>query len=613
MVPSSQCLVPSNNKGFDMYEDFFGLRCKPFGNTPDPNFFYFAPEYWQALVSLSKGIEDRCGLMLLLGEVGTGKTTICCHIHEHKSYLSAYLNYPYLTEVEFLKTVNKELGVPVGDGSRYSTTRELQNYLLDKQQKRKPVVLIVDEAHRLAIPILDEILIMSNLQVSNAHLLQIILAGQPSLLDTLRHPRLISLNQRIGTRCELPRLDRANTIDYVSHRLTKAGCTNPSLFTVQALDTIWQRSGGTPRLINQLGERALNEAYHGGKKRVGRREVNQAADDPLYQPLYGPMAKEKTMRTALAGAALALAAGVFFGLWYFGFGGKHFFQMTGPRAQVSIESRTLIKKPILLPGFVKNRAGEEADGITLEGDDTVPVVLYEEEASVMPDYHAPEMTGVREPLATEDALPGIRLNAIAWDEDPGRSIAVLNDRIVHEGDFLGEVRVLRIQANHVVLLQGDVHIIKKIHKEERAQIPAIGAMESSGDEENITEPQAEEDSSLINYRPIINFSYMAAKITPEAYEKLDKIAAIAKLSPDYEIVVRGYTDSAGSYRFNKNLSRSRAKIVERYLVGKGINPERIETIGMGESYPLAPNDTPEGRATNRRVEVELVPVGGSKG
>ena len=594
-----------------MYRDSFGLRCKPFGNTPDPNFFYFAPEHRQAIISLSRGIEDRCGLMLLLGEVGTGKTTICRHIHDHDGYVSAYLNYPYLTEVEFLKTVNQELGIPVGDGSRYSTTKELQTYLLDRQQKRKPVVIIVDEAHRLAIPILDEVLIMSNLQVSHAHLLQIILAGQPSLLDTLRHPRLISLNQRIGVRCELPRLDRANTIDYVGHRLTKAGCTNPSLFTTQALESIYERSRGTPRLINQLGERALNEAYQYGKKRVGRREVMQAADDPLYQPLYGPMPKQRTRRAALAGAALTLTAGLLFSIWYFGFGGKFYSQVTGPTAQLSIENRTLIKKPIVIPEFAKKLADEEVDGATVGPDRTVAVSLSSEETAITPDYYDHEMTGIREPLAIEDALPDIKLNAIAWDENPERSIAVLNERIVHEGDFLGEVRVLRIKPNHVVLLQGDVHVIKKIYKEEREQIPEIGAAEPSDYEENITEPQAEEDSSFTDYRPIINFVYRTSKMTPEAYDKLDRLATIAILSPDYGIVIRGYTDNVGSYRFNERLSRSRAGIVKDYLVEKGISPKRIETIGMGEVDPLVPNDTPEGRAINRRVELELVPVGDS--
>jgi outer membrane protein OmpA-like peptidoglycan-associated protein len=94
---------------------------------------------------------------------------------------------------------------------------------------------------------------------------------------------------------------------------------------------------------------------------------------------------------------------------------------------------------------------------------------------------------------------------------------------------------------------------------------------------------------------------------------LDRLVAIAKLSPDYEIVIRGYTDNVGSYRFNERLSRTRARIVKRYLVEKGIGPERIEAIGMGESDPLVPNDTPEGKAANRRVEVELVPIADGQG
>jgi outer membrane protein OmpA-like peptidoglycan-associated protein len=265
----------------------------------------------------------------------------------------------------------------------------------------------------------------------------------------------------------------------------------------------------------------------------------------------------------------------------------------------------------MIPEFAKKLASEDVDGAPVGPDGTVAVSLYGEETTVTPDYYDPEMTGIREPLAIQDVLPGIKLNAIAWDEDPERSIAVLNDRIVHEGDFLGEVRVLRIKPNHVVLLQGDVHVIKKIYKEERDQVPEIGAAETSAYEESIAEPQAEEDASFTDYRPIINFDYRTSKMAPEAYDKLDRLATIAILSPDHEIVIRGYTDNVGSYRFNERLSRSRAGIVKDYLVEKGISPKRIETIGMGEADPLVPNDTPEGRAVNRRVEIELVPVGDS--
>ena len=299
-----------------MYRDRFGLQCKPFGNTPDPLFFYFSADHRQGLVTLSQGIHERCGLMLLLGGVGTGKTNLCYHLHNHEGFSSAYLNYPFLTESEFLESVNKELGIPVGDGSRRRNRAELQDYLLRQQNKGNPVVIIVDEAHRLGIPILDEILILSNLQVADGHLLQIILAGQPLLLDTLKQPRLQSLNQRIGLRYHLARMDRANTIDYICHRLAKAGCTNQSLFSPGALDTIWEKSHGTPRLINLLSERALNEAYRRGKKGVGRRQVNRVADDPLYQPLFAASAKADSTADSRAKPApshlpLALLASLF--------------------------------------------------------------------------------------------------------------------------------------------------------------------------------------------------------------------------------------------------------------------------------------------------------------
>ncbi len=600
-----------------MYQDRFGLRGKPFGNTPDPAFFYFSTDHRRALVTLSRGIQNRSGLMLLLGEVGTGKTTICCHVHDHAGYLSGYLNYPFLTELEFLQTVNKELGVPVGDGSRKSIMEELDRYLIKQHHEGKPVVLIVDEAHRLALPILDEILILSNLQLFNAHLLQIILAAQPPLLDTLQDPRLRSLNQRIDVRCNLPVMDRLSTIDYIGHRLAKAGCINPSLFSSGALDTIWKRSKGTPRLINQLGERALNEAYRKGKKGVGRREVTQVANDPLYQPLFGSKTKQWSTRAASAGALLALGVGVLFGLSHFGVGSKYLPGKIWEFSQVTAKHRTLIKKPINVPQLANKVEKEpENEGIvTQEG--AVPVVAFDEAALASPDSQHIEITSLVEPQATVDLLPDLKLNAIAWDENSASSIAVLNDRIVHEGDFLKDVRVLRIKPNHVVLLQGDEHIIKRIHTPEEVQIAAERGMSGKAEKEETALSEANNDNrteqagSVLDFRPIINFSYRTSSMAPEAYIELERFAAIAKLSPEHEIIIRGYTDNVGSYRYNERLSRSRARIVQNYLVDQGINPERIRVIGMGEADPLMPNTSPEGRTVNRRVEVELVPVGDS--
>jgi outer membrane protein OmpA-like peptidoglycan-associated protein len=515
-----------------------------------------------------------------------------------------------------LESVNKELGIPVGDGSRRRNRAELQDYLLRQHNKGNPVVIIVDEAHRLGIPILDEILILSNLQVADAHLLQIILAGQPLLLNKLKQPRLQSLNQRIGLRYNLARMDRANTIDYICHRLAKAGCTNQSLFSPGALDAIWEKSLGTPRLINQLSERALNEAYRRGKKGVGRRQVNRVADNPLYQPLFAARAKHWSMRTAFAGTAMGLCVGVFVGLWYFGLGSKYLPIMTGKLNQVTAERRTLIRKPIVIPHLAEKQEYESRDGVVVEQEGTLPVVTYDE-VPLQPDSPTTELNSLVEPLSVADALPDLELSAIAWDENRDRSIAVLNHRIVHEGDFIGEVRVLQIKPNHVVLLSGNEHIIKKIHVEEREYVAETSDVTVTAEKEQAAVPdpeyneQAEQTFSYTNYKPIIYFDYRTSNIAAEAYEELDRLATIAALSPDYEIVIRGYTDNVGSTKYNKKLSRTRTQIVRNYLVGKGIDPEKIKTISMGEKDPLLPNTTPAGRAVNRRVEIELVPVGDS--
>jgi len=440
------------------------------------------------------------------------------------------------------------------------------------------------------------------------------LAGQPLLLDTLKQPRLQSLNQRIGLRYHLARMDRADTVDYICHRLAKAGCTNQSLFSTGALDTIWKKSHGTPRLINQLSERALNEAYRRGKKGVGRRQVNRVADAPLYQPLFAARTKHWSMRTAFAGTAMALFVGVSFGLWYFGLGSKYLPIMTGKINQVTAERRTLIKKPIVVPQLAESREYEPGDGVVVERERTLPVVAYGE-APLHPDSQATELNSIAEPLSVADDLPEFDLGAIAWDENRDRSIAVLNDRVVHEGDFIGDVGVLQIKPNHVVLQRGNEHIIKKIHVEEReytqetSDVSTTAEKEQSGVRDPEYNDQAEQTFSFTQYKPIIYFDYRTSNIAPEAYEELDRLATIAALSPDYEIVIRGYTDNVGSAKYNKRLSKTRTQIVRNYLVGKGIDPEKIKTIGMGEKDPLLPNTTQEGRAVNRRVEIELVPVG----
>jgi outer membrane protein OmpA-like peptidoglycan-associated protein len=216
-------------------------------------------------------------------------------------------------------------------------------------------------------------------------------------------------------------------------------------------------------------------------------------------------------------------------------------------------------------------------------------------------------------LATGDATT-IRLNAIAWDKDPARCIAVVNDKIVHEGDFLGELRVLHINPDHIVLIHGNEHIIKSIYTREEDPSPESKAAQPTAEEHKNEVSELGSQSSAERSIPartsssIINFDYNTSELQHPAHEELDRVVSLAKQSPNHAILILGYTDDVGSYEYNHWLSKSRAKIVGGYLVEKEIDPERITAIGMGEKNPLTSNTTPEGRATNRRVEIKLIPV-----
>ena len=608
-----------------MYQDSFGFEQKPFRNTPDPAFFYFSVDHRKALATINRGVQDCCGLILLLGELGTGKTTVCYHVYEHGDFQSAYVNNPFLNELEFLQKVNRQLGIPASQRSRKFLIDALKCHLLRQHRSGKRVLLIVDEAHRLGLPILDQILILSNLQLPDAQLLQIVLAAQPTLLHSLRYPRLSSLNERIGVRHHLRRLDRTNTIDYIYHRLRRAGCTNPSLFTSNALDTIWRASRGTPRLINHLCEHALGGAYCKGKKTVGKREVKCVTEDPIYRPLFPTGEKFWSMRPAVAGSVLTLCACLFGALWYFGPGRGFVSEPIKQVRQFPSEHRTIIREHIIMPDLADRREDEPAkSGPRTERATVSMVTLDKAEPSISevraphraPSVYATEPLGKpmsrTAPMPTEEVLPDLKLSAIAWDENSARSIAVLNERILHEGDFLGDIRVLRIKPDHVVLLQGDLQITKEIQREEDVMAKREDVIlndEGFRTQAGQTAEQSYDDptQSASESKSVIRFAYRNSKLDPSALADLAGFAASAKQNTDHDIVVLGYTDSVGSHAYNKGLAESRANIVESYLVGKGIDPVRIKTIGMGEKNPLMPNTTPKGRAANRRVEIELVP------
>jgi type II secretory pathway predicted ATPase ExeA/phage tail protein X len=263
-----------------VYHKFYGLRESPFGLTPDPRFLFASEAHKEALAHIAYGIEERRGFVLVVGEVGTGKTTLIRRVLQRldPDVKSVFLFNSSLGFDELLEAILRDLEVPHQSRRRVDLIDTLNEFLLQENSAGRRVVLIIDEAQHLSAAVLEHIRMLSNLETARSKLLQIVLVGQPELGLRLGQTNLRQLRQRIGLVAELKPLSRSDTIKYVRHRLAVAGRTE-GIFTRLALRAVYRASGGIPRLINVICDKSLVLGYASDKARIGRRIVKQVARD----------------------------------------------------------------------------------------------------------------------------------------------------------------------------------------------------------------------------------------------------------------------------------------------------------------------------------------------
>ncbi len=275
-----------------MYLSHYGLAEPPFAITPDPRFVFLSERHRDALAHLMYGIGQggSGGFVQLTGEVGTGKTTLCRLALEQlpENVRVALVLNPKQTPLELVESICEELRVPPSSRRRSLKSRidELNEFLLDAYAKNLRVVLIIDEAQELSRELLEQVRLLTNLETPTQKLLQIVLLGQPELRETLARPALRQLAQRITARFHLAPLQSADTAAYLRHRIGIAGA---SVFpfddgAVRRLHTL---SGGVPRLLNVLGDRALLAGYVHGRARVDAKLVDEAAKEVLPPAITG--------------------------------------------------------------------------------------------------------------------------------------------------------------------------------------------------------------------------------------------------------------------------------------------------------------------------------------
>jgi len=299
-----------------MYAAYYGLRQEPFSIAPDPRLLFMSEQHREALAHLLYGVQGGGGFVLLTGEIGTGKTTVC------RSFLDqvpphvnlAYIFNPKLTVLELLETVCHEFGLPLPQPQPPQRATSVKDYLdplnaflLQAHAAGRNNVLVIDEAQNLAADVLEQLRLLTNLETSERKLLQIILIGQPELRDMLARPELEQLAQRVIARYHLGPLSAAESAQYVRHRLEMCGLQRPLPFDRGALRRVHAASGGVPRRINLLCDRALLGAYASGQGAVTRSVVARAAAE-----VFPPRPATRTWRRAALAGGAGIAAGVLF-------------------------------------------------------------------------------------------------------------------------------------------------------------------------------------------------------------------------------------------------------------------------------------------------------------
>jgi general secretion pathway protein A len=298
-----------------MYLDYYGFKEKPFTITPNPRFIFLSKNHKEVFAHLLYGVQHHAGFIEVTGEVGTGKTTVLRTLLnqlDEESYRVALILNPCLSSYELLRTISREFGVAGEESTIADLLENLNRFLLEQHRQGRTVVLVIDEAQNLDPQVLEQIRLLSNLETETDKLIQIVLVGQPELGLLLEKPELRQLSQRVTVRYHLRPMDFNDTRSYIEHRLEIAGFPRAAVFTEGALKKIFTFSGGYPRLINIVCDRALLIGYT-----EGRREISVKMISTAIREIRRDTRKRWTFRTAwvvaIGAGILLLGAGFYLG------------------------------------------------------------------------------------------------------------------------------------------------------------------------------------------------------------------------------------------------------------------------------------------------------------
>ncbi|OGX51896.1 MAG: hypothetical protein A2306_06270 [Omnitrophica WOR_2 bacterium RIFOXYB2_FULL_38_16] len=264
-----------------MYTKFYGFKEQPFNLTPNPRFYYSSAKHMEALSTLIYAISERKGFVVVTGDIGSGKTTICRTLLSklNSKVKTALITNTRLSVKDLLMTILEEFEVDFKPGSKSKLHSQLNAFLIEQLRRDNNVVLIIDEAQNLSAAVLEEVRMLSNLETESDKLIQIVFMGQPELKQKLALSRLEQLCQRIAAFYHLTPFNREDTAKYIQHRLNIASESEKKYFTEDAFDSIYGYSKGVPRLINQICDSALLTGYINETQMIDKKIVDEVIEE----------------------------------------------------------------------------------------------------------------------------------------------------------------------------------------------------------------------------------------------------------------------------------------------------------------------------------------------
>jgi general secretion pathway protein A len=271
-----------------LYNDFYKFKESPFNITSDPDFFFSSSRHKEAFDHLIYGIGTRKGIIVVTGEIGTGKTTLCRTLLNRldKSVKTALILNPNFSDLQLLQMIINDLDIQYTKRTKLDLVGAITLFLIEESAKGHNVAVVIDECQNLNVRQLEQIRLLSNLETEKEKLLQIILVGQPELNDKLRNPALRQLTQRVTVRYHILPLQKKEVGDYIQHRLKVAGADPKLHFTPQAIEAIYVISQGTPRVINILCDRALLGGFTQETFTIGHSLIQESAKEIQFTYEY---------------------------------------------------------------------------------------------------------------------------------------------------------------------------------------------------------------------------------------------------------------------------------------------------------------------------------------